>query len=290
MPIATADYEFIRDLVRSRSGITLEAGKEYLVETRLLPLSRNEGFASVGELVARLRSSPGPSPLLRKVIEAMTTNETSFFRDIHPFEALRDTILPELIQARQATKTLSIWCAAASSGQEPYTIAIILREHFPQLFNSGWRVQFIATDLSSEMIRRCREGRYSQLEVNRGMPAGLLVKYFKKHGMEWQVDESLRRLIDFRELNLCDEWPMLTAPGTLDLVFMRNVLIYFSLETKRQILGKVRRLLRPDGYLFLGGAETTINVDENYQRLQIQKTGIYRLAPSSADRRLHQAA
>lgn len=294
MPIAPADYEFIRELVRSRSGITLEAGKEYLVETRLLPISRNEGLASISELVARLRAGPSAAPLLRKVIEAMTTNETSFFRDIHPFEALRDHILPELLQARSATKTLSIWCAAASSGQEPYTIAIVLREHFPQLFNTGWRLQFIATDINAEMIRRCREGRYSQLEVNRGLPANLLVKYFRKHGMEWQVDESIRRMIDFRELNLCDEWATLGAPGSLDLVFMRNVLIYFSLETKRQILGKVRRLLKPDGYLFLGGAETTINVDDSYQRIQIAKTGIYRpVAAANAQpfaRRLEQAA
>lgn len=278
MPIAPHEYEFIRDLVRSKSGITLEAGKEYLVETRLLPLSRSEGCASIDELLTRMKSGPQALALTRKVIEAMTTNETSFFRDIHPFEALRDTVIPDLIKRRQATKTLSIWCGAASSGQEPYTVAMVLKEHFPQLFVEGWRISFVATDLSSEMIRRCREGRFSQLEINRGLPATLMVKYFKKHGMEWQIDESLRRMIDFREMNLCDDWPSLAAPGTLDLVFMRNVLIYFSLETKRQILGKVRRLLRPDGYLFLGGAETTLNIDDNYDRLQIQKTGIYRVA------------
>lgn len=281
MPIAPHEYEFIRELVRSKSGITLEAGKEYLVETRLLPLSRSEGCASVEELLTRMKSGPQATALTRKVIEAMTTNETSFFRDIHPFEALRDTVLPDLIKRRQATKALSIWCGASSSGQEPYTVAMVLKEHFPQLFIEGWRISFVATDLSSEMIRRCREGRFSQLEINRGLPAALMVKYFKKHGMEWQIDESLRRMIDFRVMNLCDEWPFLAAPGTLDLVFMRNVLIYFSLETKRQILGKVRRLLRPDGYLFLGGAETTLNIDDNYDRLQIQKTGIYRLAKAA---------
>jgi len=277
MPIAPHEYEYIRDLVRAKSGITLEAGKEYLVETRLLPLARSEGCSGIDELLSRMKSGPQALSLTRKVIEAMTTNETSFFRDIHPFEALRDKVLPELVARRQATKTLSIWCGAASSGQEPYTVALVLKEHFPQLFTGGWKISFVATDLSSEMIRRCREGRYSQLEINRGLPAPLMVKYFKKHGMEWQIDESLRRLIEFREMNLCDEWPLLGPPQSLDLVFLRNVLIYFSLETKRQILGKVRRLLRPDGYLFLGGAETTLNVDDNYDRLQIQKTGIYKV-------------
>lgn len=274
MPIPPQDYEFVRELVRSRSGIVLEAGKEYLFDTRLAPLARQAGLPGLEQLVARMRSGPDAFALQRKVVEAMTTNETSFFRDIHPFDALREKILPDLIKARASTRTLNFWCAASSSGQEPYSVALLLREHFPQLFDGSWKLSFVATDLSSEMVRRCREGKFSQLEINRGLPASMMVRYFKKHGMEWQIDEQLRKLVDFRELNLCDDWHGL---GSLDIVFMRNVLIYFSLDTKRQILGKVRRLLRPDGFLFLGGAETTINIDENYDRIQVQKGGVYQV-------------
>jgi chemotaxis protein methyltransferase CheR len=276
MPIATHEYEYIRELVRQRSGIVLEAGKEYLVDSRLTPLARREGYANAEELLGNMRTGPKALSLQYKVIEAMTTNETSFFRDIHPFESLRDTVIPELLKARSASRTLNIWCAASSSGQEPYTIAMVLKEHFGHLFGTGggWKLRFVATDLSGEMVRRSREGKYTQLEINRGLPAALMVKYFKRHGMEWQIDESLRKMIEFRELNLCEDWPTISE---MDVVFMRNVLIYFSLETKRQILGKVRRSMRPDGYLFLGGAETTINIDDAYDRVQLVKGGVYQV-------------
>lgn len=274
MPIAPQDFEYICELIRRRAGITLEPGKEYLVESRLVPLAKQEGLKGIEDLLAKMKTGPLAMSLTRKVIESMTTNETSFFRDIHPFDALRDKVIPDLIARRAMTKTLSIWCAAASSGQEPYTILMLLRENFPQLFNGGWRFQFVGTDLSSEMIRRCREGKFSQLEINRGLPAQLMVKYFKKIGMDWQIDEQLRKACEFREMNLCDEW---TGLSNIDIVFMRNVLIYFSVETKRQILGKVRKVMKPDGYLFLGGAETTINIDESYDRLQIQRSGIYQV-------------
>lgn len=276
MSIAPHEYEFVRELVRSRSGIVLEAGKEYLIDSRLSILAKSEGIADLKQLVERMRTGSSALTLQRRVIEAMTTNETSFFRDIHPFEALRQTVIPELLTRRSAQRTLNIWCAAASSGQEPYTVAMLLRESFPQLFAQPqpWKVKFVATDISSEMIRRCREGIFSQLEINRGLPSNLMVKYFKKNGMVWQIDESLRNMIEFRELNLCDDH---TEFRDLDIVFMRNVLIYFSLETKRQILARVRKQMRPDGYLLLGGAETTLNIDENYDRLQIQRSGIYRI-------------
>lgn len=274
MPIAPQDFEYICELIRRRAGITLEPGKEYLVESRLVPLAKQEGLKGIEDLLAKMKTGPLAMSLTRKVIESMTTNETSFFRDIHPFDALRDKVIPDLIARRSTTRTLSIWCAAASSGQEPYTILMLLRENFPQLFNGGWRFQFVGTDLSSEMIRRCREGKFSQLEINRGLPAQLMVKYFKKTGMDWQIDEQLRKACEFREMNLCDEW---TGLSNIDIVFMRNVLIYFSVETKRQILGKVRKVMKPDGYLFLGGAETTINIDESYDRLQIQRSGIYQV-------------
>ena len=271
MPLNSADFEHIAKLVRDRSAIVLEAGKEYLVESRLLPVARGEGCTSVAELVTRLRSSSA-NGLQQKVVEAMTTNETSFFRDLHPFEALKKTLLPELMAKRGGARTLNLWCAAASSGQEPYTIALTLREHFPAL--ATWTVRFIATDLSMEMVERSRTGRYSQLEVNRGMPAPLLVKYFQRHGVEWQLKEDLRKSVEFRQLNLVDAWTTLPA---MDLIFMRNVLIYFDVPTKKAILAKVRRLLRPDGYLFLGAAETTLNLDDSFERMQLEKAGCYRL-------------
>ncbi len=271
MSLNSADFDYVCKLVRTRSAIVLEAGKEYLVESRLLPVARGEGCASLQDLVARLRTQPS-NGLHQKVIEAMTTNETSFFRDLHPFEALRKILVPELMAKREKERTLNLWCAASSSGQEPYTVAMMLREHFPSLIN--WTVRFLATDLSMEMVERARAGRFSQLEVNRGVPAPLLVKYFQRHGVEWQVKDELRKMIEVRQLNLVDSWPSLPE---FDIIFIRNVLIYFDVPTKKTILAKVRRLLRPDGYLFLGAAETTLNIDEGFERMQFEKASCYRL-------------
>lgn len=271
MPLNNADFEYVAKLVRDRSAIVLEAGKEYLVESRLLPLARNEGCGSVGDLVARLRA-PLANGLHQKVVEAMTTNETSFFRDLHPFEVLKKTLLPELVANRGNERKLNLWCSASSSGQEPYSVALLLREYFPFLAN--WTVSFVATDLSREMIERARVGRYSQLEVNRGMPAPLLVKYFQRQGVEWQLKEELRKTVEFRQMNLVEAW---SALPEMDIIFMRNVLIYFDVPTKKAILAKVRRLLRPDGYLFLGAAETTLNLDDGFERMQFDKASCYRL-------------
>jgi chemotaxis protein methyltransferase CheR len=232
---------------------------------------RQEGFASFEELVAQLRAHPF-NGLHWKVVEAMTTNETSFFRDVHPFEALKKVILPEFLTKRASERKLHLWCAASSSGQEPYTVAMLLREYFPMLAN--WTIQFVASDISNEMVARSREGRYSQLEVNRGLPATLLVKYFQKQGMEWQIKEELRRMIEFHQVNLAEAWP---SWPPMDIILMRNVMIYFDVETKKTILSKIRRLLRPDGYLFLGGAETTMNLDDAFERVQFDKSGCYRL-------------
>src|SRR5205814_3586563 len=218
------DFEYIQELVRKRSAIVLEAGKEYLVESRLSTVARVEGFTSIDHLVAELRRSPG-NGLHRKVIEAMATNETAFFRDLHPFEALRVQLIPELMQRRQIQRQLTIWCAACSSGQEPYTIAMLLREHFPAL--AGWQVRILGTDLSSEVLDRARTGRYNQAEVNRGLPAAFLVKYFRKHNVEWQVVEDIRSMVEFVELNLNEAWSRVPS---CDLVLMRNVLIYFDVE------------------------------------------------------------
>jgi chemotaxis protein methyltransferase CheR len=276
MAIGAGEFSFVCDLVRQRSAIVLEPGKEYLVESRLSALARGEGFGSLDQFLAELRTQPA-NGLHQRVVEAMTTNETTFFRDLHPFDALRQVALPELLRLREADRQLVIWSAACSSGQEPYSLAMLLKEMGPAL--AGWTVRIIATDLSTEMLARARQGRFSQIEMNRGLPAQYLVKYFKKQGLEWQVSDDIRQMVEFRELNLAEAWPLLPAP---DVVFMRNVLIYFGMETKRAILGRVRCLMRPDGYLFMGGAETTLNLDDAYQRVPIGKTICYRLAPGGA--------
>lgn len=275
MSTSVASFQFLRDLVYKRSAIVVEQGKEYLVESRLGPLARREGFAGIDELVVALRRDSA-GDLTARVVEAMTTNETSFFRDIHPFEALRGAIVPKLLESRAASKTLRIWCAAASTGQEPYSIAMTLRDHFPEL--AAWNVQILATDINKTVLARAREGLYKQLEVNRGLPATALVKHFDRVGTDWQVKESLRRMISFQELNLLDRWPLFTAQ---DVVFMRNVLIYFDVQTKRSILERVRQNLRPDGYLLLGGAETTVNIDDGFGHVRAGQTVYYQPRPAA---------
>jgi chemotaxis protein methyltransferase CheR len=271
MAIDASEFDYIRRLVLDQSAIVLEEEKLYLVESRLLPLARREGFDSISSLVDRLATRRFDG-LHRKVVEAMTTNETSFFRDFHPFEALRKSILPGLLVKRDASKELNFWSAACSSGQEPYSLAILLQENFPQL--SAWEVRIIATELSAEMLARAREGLYSQLEVNRGLPAHLLVKYFRQQGSDWQIREDLRGRVDFQILNLAEPWALVPP---MDVILMRNVLIYFGVETKKTILGRVRQLLRPDGFLFLGGAETTFNLDDAFERVQFDRTICYRV-------------
>lgn len=265
------DYSFVTKLLLDRSAIALEQGKEYLLEARLGPVAKRHGHASVAEFIGQLRK-PGAQQLTAELVEAMVTTETSFFRDIHPFETLRRTVIPELIRARADEKQLNIWCAASSSGQEPYTVALIIREHFPEL--ARWHVNILATDISNDMLERCREGRYSQIEVNRGLPTALLLKYFTQEGAKWQLDEKVRALVDFRKLNLIDAWP--TMPP-MDLILIRNVMIYFDVETKKAILRRISRNLRKDGYLILGGAETTMNLNDSFVRVENLKAGFYRL-------------
>jgi chemotaxis protein methyltransferase CheR len=267
-PLTDQDFDFVRRLLRERSAVVLEEGKQYLVESRLAPLARQLNLDSVGELVGRLRSAD--SGLLGQVVEALVTTETSFFRDHHPFETLRRVVIPELMGRRRGEQRLSVWCAASSSGQEPYSLALLLREHFPEL--TRWKVSLLATDLSREVLARAREGRYNQIEVNRGLPASLLVRYFRQHGTTWQLDASVRGMVEFRELNLARPWPPLPR---MDLVLLRNVMIYFEPDTKKVILGRLSRLLAPDGYLLLGGAETTLNLDDSYRRVERLKSGFY---------------
>jgi chemotaxis protein methyltransferase CheR len=265
------DFDFIRKLLQERSAVALEADKQYLVESRLAPVVRQLELGSIAELVGRLRSQPG-NGLPDRVVEALVTTETSFFRDHHPFETLRKTVIPELMSRRRAERRLNVWCAASSTGQEPYSLALLFREHFPEL--AGWEVALLASDVSREVLARAREGRYNQIEVNRGLPAALLVKYFQQTGNQWQLREDVRATVQFREINLAQPWPSLPR---LDLVLLRNVMIYFAVDTKKAILCKVARLLRPDGYLVLGGAETTFNLDDSYRRVEQLKSGFYQL-------------
>jgi chemotaxis protein methyltransferase CheR len=270
MSINADDFEFVRTMVRAQAGIILEPGKEYLVESRLLPLAKREGFASIEELVAKTRAPLG-NGLTQKIVDSMTTNETTFFRDVEPFEALRKFVLPELIERNKQTRRLSIWYAASSTGQEPYSVSMLIQEHFPQLLS--WDLQQLATDISPSVLARAREGKYGQVEINRGLPANYLVKYFSKQGNEWQLKESIRKMVRFQELNLIRPWPTM---ADADIVMIRNVMIYFDIEAKKQILGRIRRILRPTGYLFLGGAETTMNLDDSFVRQQYERAGCYR--------------
>jgi chemotaxis protein methyltransferase CheR len=269
--LTPADFDYVRTLVRDRAAIVLEEDKHYLIETRLQTLARADGLSSPREIMERMRRDQ-MSTWHTKVVEAMTTNETSFFRDLKPFEALRKMVFPALIAQRRAERRLAVWCAACSTGQEPYSIAMILRD--PAVVPAEWTKQLHATDLAASVLERAKQGRYNQFEVNRGLPAALLVKYFQKQGVEWQVKDELRSMIEFKQLNLIESWPHMP---NMDVVFLRNVLIYFDVETKRRILARVRNVLRPDGYLFLGGAETTLNLDDAFVRVDFNGSGCYRL-------------
>lgn len=268
--MASADFEYVRDLVRDVSALTLEPGKEYLVESRLDPLARQEGFPSYQHLVASLRFGPFRD-LHRKVVEAMTNNETSFFRDARVFGMLTRSILPALAGVRSSERSLNIWCAACSTGQEPYSIAMLLREHLPSL--AGWHIRIIASDISRDVLARARAGRYTQMEINRGLPAQLLVKYVEQRGATWEIRPEIRRMVEFREINLIQSWQDLPD---LHLILMRNVLIYLDLHTKKTILGRAGRLLDPRGYLLLGGAETTTNLDDSFEPVSLDGAVCFR--------------
>jgi len=269
MTISTSAFTFVRELVRAESAIVLEPGKEYLVESRLVPLARAAGHPDVDAYVAELSTRRTPSAL-KQVVEALTTNETSWFRDTDPYTTLRETILPELARNRPR-KQLRVWAAACSSGQEPYSIVMTALDT-PAL--AGWRVDVTATDLSEEMLERGRRGEYSQLEVNRGLPATTLVRHFERQGLSWRINQSIRDRVEFRHLNLTRPFPPM---GQFDVVFLRNVLIYFDLPTKREVLQRVRQVLAPDGHLFLGAAEMTMGVDDAWERVPAGRSSVYRI-------------
>lgn len=270
MPVATT-FDYLRRLVHERSAVVLEPGQAYLAEARLMPLAEEYGCASVEELVERLQAERAGG-LHRRVVEAMVTNETSFFRDAGCFAALREHVLPALLERRASERTLRIWSAACSTGQEPYSVAMLLRESFGAL--DGWATSLLATDLSTEALERARAGVYSQLEVGRGLSAELLDRWFVRQPPGWQLRPTIADMVEFRQLNLNGGWSGLPR---MDVVLMRNVLIYFDIETKRSMLTRIRRVLRPDGYLILGASETTLMLDEAFERVALPHPACYRL-------------
>lgn len=271
--LSAANFTFVARLLRDECGLILEPGKEYLVKSRLAPVAQRHETGSLDGLIDRLRGVR-VNGLVAEVVEAMLITETSFFRDVHPFETLREAVLPDLLRLRAASRQLNIWCAASASGQEPYSIAILLREHFPELIN--WRINFLATDISSDMLARSQQGWYSELEVNRGLTPPLLAKWFRQESSRWYIDERLRSTVTFSRLNLIQPWP---AMPQWDLVLLRNVMIYFDNEMKRMILDRLARALAPEGYLLLGGAETTLNLNDSFIRDEALKAGFYRQSP-----------
>jgi chemotaxis protein methyltransferase CheR len=248
------DYDFIRKLLRERSGLVLSAEKQYLVESRLLPVVRKAGLNNLGELVTALKAVPS-SALSATVVEAMTTNESFFFRDKLPFDNFRDFIMPALLQNRAQDRHIRIWCAAAATGQEPYSLAMALKEMGTKV--AGWNIEIFATDISSATLEKARAGLYSQFEVQRGLPIQMLVKYFTQLGDHWQIAPELRAMVTYRHFNLLHDF---AAFGQFDIVFCRNVLIYFDQETKIAVLNRLARAMRTDGYLMLGAAETVVGL------------------------------
>jgi chemotaxis protein methyltransferase CheR len=257
--VTPIEYDYLRKLLKERSGLVLAADKQYLVESRLLPVARKVGAGTLSELVQKLKSADA-EPLTVDVVEAMTTNETFFFRDKIPFDHFRETIMPALRAAREAQRRVRIWCAACSTGQEPYSLAICLKEMSQQV--AGWRVEIISTDISQEVLEKAKAGIYSQFEVQRGLPIQLLVKYFTQVGEMWQIAPDIRAMVQYRTLNLLQDFSQL---GTFDVVFCRNVLIYFDQERKIDILGRLARVMEPDGYLVLGAAETVVGLTETFK-------------------------
>lgn len=252
-------FEYICDYVKQRAAIILDAKKSYLIETRLMPLLARHQLPNLEALVDDLRNRKTYG-LETEVIEAMTTNETFFFRDKVPFETLKDIVLPKMIEARKPQRTLRIWCGASSTGQEPYSTAMVIAEHFPELL--GWDLKFVATDINETVLAQAREGRFKNHEVNRGLDPEFRDRYFRQEGNQWVANSQLRNMIEFKYLNLIDPWRW---DQPFDIVFMRNVLIYFDVPTKQRIFHRIRQFMQPDGVMFLGGAESTVNLDNRFE-------------------------
>jgi chemotaxis protein methyltransferase CheR len=261
-------YRFFQDYVYRESGIVLEGDKRYLLEARLMPIAQRMRLANLNELCTMLGTPPNNAALKRQVVEAMTTNETFFFRDPAQYDALRTVVIPSLIALRQDTRKMSFWSAASSTGQEAYSLAMMLLE----MGLGDWKIRIQGTDLSTQMAERASAGKYMQIEVNRGLPVAYLVKYFTKVGLDWQLKDQVRRMVDF---STCDLRQSMSARGPFDVVFCRNVLIYFDVEAKRKILEELHGTLFRGGYLLLGGSETTLNLTNSYERRIIGQTVLY---------------
>ncbi len=266
----TENFTFLAQFLKDESGLIITEQKAYLVESRLVPVARKRGFADLDDLVVAVRCKKD-AELNNGVVEAMTTNESFFFRDIQPFESLKNTVLPQIVRVRKAAnaKKIRIWSAACSSGQEPYTIAMILKEN-PAILQ-GLDVEIIGTDISSEILEKAREGIYSQFEAQRGLPILLLMKYFTQVGEHWQINEEIRSGVQLHHANLLQD---LSRYGKFDVVFCRNVLIYFEAPTKAEVLGRIRSMMSDDGYLFLGAAETVVGISDRFKTLQGER-GVY---------------
>ncbi|HVM81957.1 MAG TPA: protein-glutamate O-methyltransferase CheR [Stellaceae bacterium] len=269
------EFDFLCKLLRDRSGLVVTRDKAYLLESRLLPIARKHGLKSLDELAAVVRARP-IGDLVREIVEAMTTNESFFFRDIKPFDQFKSFVLPTLMKARAQRRQIRIWSAACSSGQEPYTLAMMFAEQKAAL--ADWSFEIVATDLSTEILEKAEAGLYSQFEVQRGLPIQLLLKYFKQQGERWQIDAGLRSRVRFQQFNLLDDPASL---GVFDAIFCRNVLIYFDQATKTQVLERLSRVLAADGYLYLGGAETVLGISERFQPVADNR-GIYAPVPPMA--------
>lgn len=263
------DYEYISNFLLGTSGLALGEGKEYLLEARLVPLAQSWDLENMDELIQALRRGQDKR-LMSAVTDAMTTNETSFFRDKNPFEELKQHLLPTLVTARQTSRRLRIWCCACSTGQEPYSLAMLLDESFPHL--RDWTIEIVCTDISQKVLDRAQEGIYSQFEVQRGLPVQMLMKYFEQCETGWQIKAELRRRIQWHTTNLLDDFSRF---GKFDLIFCRNVLIYFQMETKKDILDRVSKVIRDDGYLFLGAAETVLGICDAFERFKDSKSAVY---------------
>ncbi len=262
------DFDYLRQLLRQRSGLVLSADKQYLAESRLLPVARKHGLSNLAELVDKLKTAAN-APLSVEVVEAMTTNESFFFRDKIPFEHFRDTMMPALMAARTREKRIRIWCTACATGQEPYSLAMALKGIGPTL--AGWKVEIVATDISHEVLAKAKAGIYNQFEVQRGLPIQSLVKFFSQVGEAWQIAPEIRGMVQFRPLNLLNEFSSL---GSFDLVFCRNVLIYFDQDTKIGVLNRIARQMPQDGYLVLGAAETVVGLTAAFKPMP-ERRGLY---------------
>lgn len=259
--LSEQQFSQLSNLLKDETAVVLGSGKEYLVEARLTSLMREEGFATLSDLIEEVLRRSNPR-LNQKVLLALTTNETSFFRDLAPFELLKNKLVPELMTRRAATKSITAWCAACSTGQEPYSLAMLMKQAFPQL--SDWSVKILASDLNPNVVQKAKKGVYSSLEVNRGLPATMLVQFFTQQGDLFSINEDLKRWITFFDHNLIASWNI----PQVDILFMRNVLIYFDTDTKRQLFEKIKGVLAPDGYLFLGTAESPYRIVEGFSKVE----------------------